>query len=98
MNVVFTDEAKADLADIAFTIAKTNPLRARRVYRDLRQRCEGLADMPLRFQLVPRFERFGIRRRVAGDYLIFYRVRDAVEILHVFHGAMNYAPHLGREH
>jgi plasmid stabilization system protein ParE len=33
----------------------------------------------------------GIRRRVYGRYLIFYRVEeDTVQILHVLHGAMDY--------
>ncbi|MEF3365520.1 type II toxin-antitoxin system RelE/ParE family toxin [Methylocystis sp. 9N] len=32
-----------------------------------------------------------MRRRVHGDYLIFYRIQpSAVEILHVLHGAMDY--------
>jgi hypothetical protein len=34
----------------------------------------------------------GIRRRVHGNYLIFYRIRtDMVEILHVIYGARDYA-------
>ena len=34
----------------------------------------------------------GIRRKVYGNYLIFYWVvSDAVEILHVLHGARDYA-------
>jgi toxin ParE1/3/4 len=40
---------------------------------------------------VPRYEHWGIRRCVHGNYLIFYRVRaDAVDIVHVLHGAMDY--------
>ena len=40
---------------------------------------------------MPRYEHWGIRRCVHGNYLIFYRVReDAVDIVHVLHGAMDY--------
>ena len=46
--------------------------------------------MPHRFQLVPRYEKDGARRRVFGNYVIFYRVSDeTIEILHILHGAMD---------
>lgn len=36
-------------------------------------------------------ESTGIRRRVHGSYLIFYRIGgDAVEILRILHGATEY--------
>jgi toxin ParE1/3/4 len=48
--------------------------------------------MPHRFQLVPRYEPAGVRRRVVEDYLSFYRVCAAsVQILHILHGATDYA-------
>jgi plasmid stabilization system protein ParE len=40
----------------------------------LRDRCETLADLPERFPLVKRYQHVGIRRRVFGSYLIFYRI------------------------
>lgn len=91
MNVVFSGAAKAELERIAATIAETSPARAVRFVKELRQRCEGLADMPYRFQLVPRYEHSGVRRRVFGNYLIFYSVgAEAVEILHILYGSMDY--------
>ena len=40
---------------------------------------------------MPRYESAGIRRRVYGNYLIFYRVNvSAVEVLHILHGARDY--------
>ena len=92
MKVVLTAEAESDLERIADYIAKDNPVRARSFLLELRDKCLELADMPLAFQLVPRYERFGVRRRVHGSYLIFYRVEGRqVVILHVLHGAMDYA-------
>jgi len=49
--------------------------------------------MSERFPLVPRFEHAGIRRRVHGNYLIFYRIGvETVDVIHVLHGAMDYEP------
>jgi plasmid stabilization system protein ParE len=45
--------------------------------------------MPRSFPLLPGREESGIRRRPYGDYLIFYRIADAVEVLHVLHGAVD---------
>ncbi len=67
MIVSFSDEAKADLERISATIAETGPKRAVSFERELRQRCEGLADMPNHFQLVPRYEHTGVRRRLFGN-------------------------------
>ena len=40
---------------------------------------------------VPRYEDEGIRRRPFGRFLIFYRVgQDAIEVIHILHGARDY--------
>jgi plasmid stabilization system protein ParE len=40
---------------------------------------------------VPRLEHLGIRRHPFGNYLIFYRVgTNAIEVVHVLHGARDY--------
>ncbi len=91
MRAVVADSAVADLERIGDAIARTSSARALEFIRELRHCCEGLADMPERFQLVPRYESLGVRRRVHGDYLIFYRLgAEAVEVIHVLHGAMDY--------
>jgi plasmid stabilization system protein ParE len=63
--------------------------------QELRDRCLSLADMPLAFPLVPRYEGRGIRHRVHGNYQIFYRVVGdppaRIDVLHVLHSARNYA-------
>jgi plasmid stabilization system protein ParE len=91
MIVVITDEAEADLERIGDHIADASPERAIIFVRELRQRCENLADMPKRFPLVPRYEHTGVRRRVHGNYLIFYRAGlETIDVVHVLHGAMDY--------
>jgi toxin ParE1/3/4 len=43
--------------------------------------------------LVPRYEQFGIRRRPFGSFLIFHRVgTEAIEVVHILHGARDYEP------
>jgi plasmid stabilization system protein ParE len=93
MIAVITDEAEADLERIGDIIAAANPVRAISFVRELRQCCEELSNMPERFQLVPRHEQNGVRRRVHGSYLIFYRVGvETVDVLHVLYSAMDYEP------
>jgi plasmid stabilization system protein ParE len=91
MIVHLSAEAEYDLEVIGDFIARDNPARALSFLRELRSKCLGLADMPERFPLVPRYEATGVRRRGHGDYLIFYRVEaEKVIILHILHGAQNY--------
>ncbi|WP_225008038.1 type II toxin-antitoxin system RelE/ParE family toxin [Novosphingobium percolationis] len=91
MIVYLTAEAEFDLEAIGDFIARDNPSRALSFLRELREKCLGLADMPERFPLVPRYETAGVRRRVHRDYFIFYRVEAGkVHILHILHGAQNY--------
>ena len=92
MRVDIAAEAERDLEAIGDYIARDNPPRAVSFLREIRQKCLRLAEMPERFPLVRRYERFGIRRRLHGNYLIFYRVeQDRVVVLHVLHGAADYA-------
>lgn len=92
MIVRLTRAAERDLEEIADRIAADNPQRAVSFVHELRGACLGLADFPDRFPLVPRYQRHGIRRRVHGNYLIFYRPEpEAVVVLHILHGAMDYA-------
>jgi addiction module RelE/StbE family toxin len=91
MILEFSSEAADDLEQIADYIAQDNPQRALSFVRELRGKCEDLVDAPNSFALVPRYEHHGIRRRVHGNYLIFYRVEAAkVVIIHILDGAADY--------
>jgi toxin ParE1/3/4 len=93
--VVITAEAEDDLEQIASYIAEQSPQTALNLIRQLRQRCESLLDAPRAYPLVPRYEHTGIRRRVFGRFLIFYRIgQDRIEIIHVLHGARDYEAQL----
>lgn len=91
MIVRLTVEAERDLEAIGDYIALDSKAAAMLFIRELREKCLGLADFPTRFPLVPRYEACGVRRRVHGNYLIFYRVEeDAVIVLHILNGAVDY--------
>ena len=90
MKLDITSAAEADLEEIADYIARDSPVRAMTVVRELYGRCFDIADMPEAWPVVPSYEHHGIRRRVHGRYLIFYRVgEDRIVILHVLNGAMD---------
>lgn len=91
MRVAFSNESENDLEQIGDFIAKDNPRHAYSFMRELRGKCEALADMADSFPFVPRYEQRGYRRRVYRNYLIFYRVEDdQVWIVRILHGAMDY--------
>ena len=92
MIVSLSVNAERDLEAVGDYIARDDPIRALSFLGELRAKCLGLADFPDRFPLVPRYEHRGIRHRVHGNYVIFYRVEaDRVVILHVLSGARDYA-------
>ena len=91
MIVRLTREAEDDLEAIGDRIARDDPKRAASFAAELRGDCEGLYPFPERFPLVPRYQAQGIRRRVHGRYLIFYRIKgEEVVVLHILPGAMDY--------
>jgi toxin ParE1/3/4 len=90
-RLVFADQAEADLEAIGDHIALDNPPRAVTFISELHGDCLRLRAMPERHPIVERYRSAGIRRHIHGRYLIFYRVRpDAVEILRILHGAMDF--------
>ena len=95
MIVRLLPDAEADLETIGDYIARDNPMRAISFIAELREKCAGLAGMPLSFPLVPRYEQRDVRHRVYGNYQIFYRVVgnpvERIDILHILHSARNYA-------
>ena len=91
MRLVLARDALKDIEAIGDWIAEDNPARAITFVQELRDACHRILDAPRGYQLVPRYERFGIRRKVEGDYLIFYRLpRNTVDVIHVLHGARDY--------
>ena len=79
------------LEGIAEWIARDNPVRAYTFIEELEKACAEIGRRPRAYPYLDRRRARGVRRRVYGDYLIFYREgRDAVQILYVIHGARDY--------
>lgn len=72
LKVVLSSRAADDLKQIAGFIALDNPIRAVSFVAELREVALRLADVPLGFPLVPRYEADGIRRRSWKGYGILY--------------------------
>jgi toxin ParE1/3/4 len=91
VKVVLSRNAEHDLEAIGDWIARDNPARATSFVAELSKACKAIGRAPRRFPLVDRARDPTLRRRVYGNYLIFYDVGvTAVEILHVLHGARDY--------
>ena len=58
---------------------------------ELRDKALALASLPLAFPLVPRYKCHGVRRRIYGNYGIFYTLRNQlVVVIHILHNARDY--------
>jgi plasmid stabilization system protein ParE len=91
--VQISAEAEADLEAIGDYIALDNPIRAVSFIGELRASCLSLSSMARAFPLVPGYESSGVRRRVHGNYLIFYTEgSERIVVLHVLQGAVDCGP------
>lgn len=91
MIIGITAAAEADPEAIGDCIARDNPTRPAGFVRELYQLCLELGEMPKAWPVVPRYEHHGIRRRVHGRYLIFYRMDvGRIMVLHSLNGTMDF--------
>ncbi len=105
MKLAFADAAEAELERLGDRIAEQNPPRAVSFIREIRESCDAIALMPKAFGHVRGLEEYGIRRMSHGDYVILYFIgkeatnmlEDCVTVLHVVHGAQDYAALLSLE-
>lgn len=92
MNVEFTAPALLELEGIADWIARDNPTRAYAFVEELEKACLEIGSRPKAYPYYDRRRANGVRKRVYRNYLIFYREGHGdVQILHVLHGARDYA-------
>lgn len=85
--VVFTPQARRDLAEIADYIARDNPRRAVSFIEELEQRCIALAKAP---QAPRRFPQLGADAHILPyrNYIVIYRdLATEVSITRIIHGA-----------
>jgi addiction module RelE/StbE family toxin len=86
-RLLWTEPARDDLREIFRFIRQDNPVAARNLIRELRQKVERLARFPLSGRDVPELPDAGLREVIVGNYRVVYRVvSNTVEILTVVHG------------
>ncbi|HUU14118.1 MAG TPA: type II toxin-antitoxin system RelE/ParE family toxin [Terriglobia bacterium] len=84
MQIVWTEQAISNLAEIGDYIEQDKPQAAKRVAAYLLSSVEHLAEFP---QLGKPGRRLGTRELVVPPYVITYRLRpERLEILSVWHG------------
>ncbi len=84
MQIDWTEQALADLAEIEHYIEQGRPAAAQLVAAHLVSSVEHLAEFP---QLGGRGRRPGTRNLIIPPYVISYRVRSQrLEILSIWHG------------
>jgi len=87
-EATFSEDAEADLLDIAEFIARDNPTAAREWVDAVRQRCHLLSQHPLMGESRPGFGVAGCRSISVGLYVIFFRPSaSGVEIARILHGS-----------
>ena len=93
MKVVLTEKAEDDLIRIADYKARDNPERAISFIRELRDAALQLGSLHGIYPVLSRYENLRLRRRVQGNYLIFFRVdSQQVVVVRVLNGAMDLDP------
>jgi toxin ParE1/3/4 len=88
MKVRLSSGARKDLIAIGDYIARDSPRRAVTFVTELAQACAELSSTPFGYPVLQRYGAKRIRRRVYGNYEIFYQVTgDEIFVIRVLHGA-----------
>jgi len=82
MQVRLSTQAVRDLQAISAWIAPDNPGRAVTFIEELRDAATRIGTLPRAFPLIPRYERYGIRRRSYKGYGILYSVQPDRVFIH----------------
>ena len=91
----YIEPARQDVSDIKDYLSQFYPGTPVKFLTELKQRVEALRDNPFMY---PEYEdNPAYRRMVVSDYLVFYKIFEATEIIEihrVLHGKRNIKEHL----
>ena len=91
MKLRFSMLARNDLISIGEWIAKENPEHAIDYVLEIETSCRRLIDFPLTGEKIGRYQKEHVRRKVHGDYVVLYAIREeTILIIRVIHGAQDY--------
>ena len=88
MKIIFSSQAKTDLAEIVKFIAYDKPQAARKWATSIRQSVLKLADFPKMGRTVPEFGEETIRELIKGQYPVVYKIDDkknTIVIVTIYH-------------
>ncbi|MGL4405997.1 MAG: type II toxin-antitoxin system RelE/ParE family toxin [Notoacmeibacter sp.] len=89
MRVDFTATAERDLRGIALFIAMDNRSKAIEFTLELRAKAKALGEFPDRYAIVIETNGLIVRRRPAGNYLIYYiHFADRISVLRIVNAAI----------
>lgn len=93
-RVIWSGEARQDLADIYHYIKVDDAKAARKVTDTIRNLVKALPEHPWLGRMVPEHGREDIRERIYGRYRILYQLweDDKIRVLHIFHSAQEELP------
>ena len=92
MKVRISKQALNDLEAIGDWISEENPDRAYSFVQELRMECLSLADFPERCTVYKISDLGEMRRKVYGNYLIFYVIEaETLHVARILHGARDYS-------
>lgn len=87
MRVTIAREARRDIDAICEWVSQDSRAAGNRLIGRLLLAAQALGKYPMRYPLVPEL---ALRKRPCGNYLIFYRVTDSVEVLRILHSARDW--------
>lgn len=89
VKINWTDQAVADLINIAEFIAKDSPKYARITIKNIRERTYQLKQFPNSGKIVPELEKIELRELIYGNYRIIYKIISSsrIDIISVHHSA-----------
>jgi plasmid stabilization system protein ParE len=92
VKVILSRNAERDLEEIGDWISHDNPERAVSFVAELREACKAIGSSPRGYPLVDQARDPTLRRKVHGNYLIFFDIgTKTIHVLHILHGARDYA-------
>ncbi len=93
MDVVWSDEAEADLDAVYHWFLRHSETAARQQVRRIREQTASLSQFPDIGRVIPEFSNPRLREVIEGDYRIMYeRFVDRVEVFAVINGRQSFLP------
>ncbi len=86
-RIIWSDRARADLAQIGDYIAANNPRAAEQWVERLIALVEKAAQVPMAGRVVPEFRRPDLRERILRHFRVVYLLRqEGIEVVTIFEG------------